>query len=78
MAKHRLGSWRTSSRTCGAGGAGGGKCVEVGSAFPIIGVRDSKNPEGAILTFSPREWSAFLARLRSGVLDLQPAPHQAR
>ncbi|WP_280397247.1 DUF397 domain-containing protein [Nocardia carnea] len=34
-----------------------------------VGVRDSKNPEGPALVFTPGEWDAFLASAKSGGLD---------
>ncbi|MBN6057302.1 DUF397 domain-containing protein [Nonomuraea sp. RK-328] len=38
-----------------------GQCVEVATNLPgIIAVRDSKNPQGPVLTFTPGEWMAFL------------------
>ena len=42
-------------------------CVEV-ACLPDgqIGVRDSKNPEGAILRFTSAGWQAFLAGARRG------------
>ena len=43
-------SWRKSSYS----GNGGGNCVEVGTGLPgKIGVRDSKNPDGPVLSFGP-------------------------
>ena len=39
----------------------GGNCVEVAAAKGTIHVRDSKDPEGPALTFTPEEWSAFAA-----------------
>ncbi|MFI6367001.1 DUF397 domain-containing protein [Nocardia sp. NPDC050630] len=44
-----------------------GQCVEV--AFldgGLVGVRDSKNPTGPALAFTPAEWSAFTAGLNAG------------
>ena len=42
-------------------GDNGGNCVEVAPAFPAtIPVRDSKNPDGPVLTFAPPAWKAFL------------------
>lgn len=56
--------WRTSSRTYG-----GGNCVEVAArSGDHVNVRDSKNPDGAMLRFTPAGWTAFLADLRSGGL----------
>ncbi|MBB5915055.1 hypothetical protein BJY24_003922 [Nocardia transvalensis] len=49
--------WFKSSRS-----ASNGQCVEV--AFldgGRVGVRDSKNPDGPALVFTPGEWDAFLA-----------------
>ncbi|MCU1643988.1 MAG: hypothetical protein JWN03_4263 [Nocardia sp.] len=39
----------------------GGQCVEVAWLDDgTIGVRDSKNPTGPALTFTPGDWNAFL------------------
>lgn len=48
-----------------------GDCVEVahlpdGSTM----VRDSKHPDGAVLTFTPAEWTAFVAGAKAGEFDL--------
>jgi hypothetical protein len=45
-------------------------CVEVAS-LPDgeIGVRDSKNPDGAVLRFTADEWNAFLGGVRNGEFD---------
>ncbi|MBO0856119.1 MAG: DUF397 domain-containing protein [Nocardia sp.] len=51
---------------------GGGDCVEVAHlAGGSVGVRDSKNPNGPALVFTPSEWDAFTSGLRHGRLDLQ-------
>ncbi|WP_280364280.1 DUF397 domain-containing protein [Nocardia wallacei] len=44
-----------------------GECVEV--AFLDdggVGVRDSKNPGGAVLRFVPGEWDAFTVGVKEG------------
>jgi Domain of unknown function (DUF397) len=42
-------------------------CVEVASLPDgVIGVRDSKDPEGSVLRFTPGEWHAFLGGARNG------------
>ena len=45
-------------------------CVEVAS-LPGggIGVRDSKDPAGPVLRFTPGEWDAFLGGARNGEFD---------
>lgn len=44
----------------------GGNCVEVASGRPgVVAVRDSKNPDGPVLSFSPNEWARFIARLKA-------------
>jgi hypothetical protein len=44
-----------------------GNCVEVAS-LPggEIGVRDGKDPDGPVLTFTPGQWDAFVGRARLG------------
>ncbi|MCL7455686.1 DUF397 domain-containing protein [Micromonospora echinofusca] len=52
--------WRKSSRSS----TNGGTCVEVADNLPgVVGVRDSKDPTGPALTFTPTAWRAFVARL---------------
>ncbi|MEE6259669.1 DUF397 domain-containing protein [Plantactinospora sonchi] len=52
--------WRKSSRSSG----NGGNCVEVADNLPdIVGVRDSKDPYGPALTFTPVAWRAFVVRV---------------
>jgi len=47
-----------------------GSCVEVAS-LPDggVGVRDSKDPSGPVLRFTPGEWYAFLGGARNGEFD---------
>ncbi len=57
--------WFKSSRS-----QSGKECVEV--AFldrGMVGVRDSKNPTGPALVFTPGEWDAFVAGARDGEFD---------
>jgi len=54
--------WRKSSYSSGNGGA----CVEVARNLPgIVAVRDSKDPDGPALVFTPEEWLAFLDGVRA-------------
>lgn len=58
--------WRRSSRSYG-----GGQCVEAAARHGAsIDVRDSKDPQGAVLSFPPAQWNAFVAGVRSGALGL--------
>ncbi|OQS15120.1 DUF397 domain-containing protein [Nocardia donostiensis] len=41
-------------------------CVEVAFVAGAVGVRDSKNPNGPALVFSPTEWEAFTADVTRG------------
>ncbi|MBV9384587.1 MAG: DUF397 domain-containing protein [Streptosporangiaceae bacterium] len=47
-----------------------GNCVEVASLSDgSIGVRNSRDSEGAVLRFTPDEWDAFLGGARNGEFD---------
>jgi Domain of unknown function (DUF397) len=45
-------------------------CVEVAPLTRGTAVRDAKNPAGAVLAFTGREWSGFSRAARSGRYDL--------
>lgn len=54
--------WRKSSYSNGDGG----NCVEVCDAHPgIVPVRDSKVPDGPVLTVTAPAWTAFVGHLVS-------------
>lgn len=58
-------NWRKSSRS-----GGGDNCVEVAFAEGhTVGVRDSKNPTGPILTFTAARWHAFTRSVHVGEFD---------
>jgi hypothetical protein len=58
-----------------------GNCVEVAS-LPgrAIGVRNSRDPRGPVLRFTPGEWDTFVGRARLGEFDRsgERAPHRRR
>jgi Domain of unknown function (DUF397) len=56
--------WRRSRRSYG-----GGACLEAASGARIH-VRDSKNPQGVVLRFTPAQWSMFVADVRGDGLGL--------
>jgi len=50
--------WRKSSRST----ANGGACVEVATNINgVVYVRDSKDPDGPMLSVHPDEWRSFLS-----------------
>ncbi|GGO30301.1 DUF397 domain-containing protein [Micromonospora parathelypteridis] len=54
--------WRKSTRS----GGNGGECVEVADNLPgIIAVRDSKDPHGPALAFTPTAWITFVRTART-------------
>lgn len=52
--------WRRSGH-CAAG-----SCVEVAQVGDHFLIRDSKEPNGPRLTFTPAEWTAFVAGVKAG------------
>jgi hypothetical protein len=60
--------WRKSVRS-----GNGGNCVEVATnlldAQGVVFVRDSKDPDGPMLSFTPAEWEAFTGGVRDGEFD---------
>lgn len=40
-------------------------CVEVAWVDWLVAVRDSKNPDGPVLTFTPATWHGFLTGIRT-------------
>jgi hypothetical protein len=53
-----------------------GNCVEADRLSDgHIGVRNSKDPRGAVLRFTPAEWSAFLGGVRNGEFDALTGQH---
>ncbi|MEE1768039.1 DUF397 domain-containing protein [Streptomyces sp. JV185] len=47
--------WRKSSHS----GSEGGQCVEIAAHPAAIHIRDSKDPDGPVLTVAPTTWTAF-------------------
>jgi hypothetical protein len=68
--------WRKSSYS-----NNGGSCVQIGvsddtsvvahkaNSETLYLVRDSKNPDGRVLAFTPAEWGAFLVGLKNSDFD---------
>lgn len=68
--------WRKSSYSDGFWQGDHYNCVEVGVVAPgavlagMICLRDSKDPDGPVLEFTPDEWREFLTKCKTGELDL--------
>ncbi|MEV7022433.1 DUF397 domain-containing protein [Kitasatospora sp. NPDC093558] len=61
--------WRKSSYSNEAGG----DCVEIReNATKAIAVRDSKDPHGPALGFSPEAWRAFITGIQAGDFPATP------
>lgn len=58
--------WRQSARS----GANYDNCVEVAFVDGAVAVRDSKQPDGPVLVFTPEEWDAFVDGAKDGEFDL--------
>jgi len=58
--------WRTSART----GSSSDNCVEVAFVEGAVAVRDSRQPDGPVLVFTPEEWDAFVGGAKDGEFDL--------
>ncbi|MEU5905366.1 DUF397 domain-containing protein [Micromonospora sp. NPDC047467] len=57
--------WRKSSRS-----NNGGNCVEVADNLPgVVGLRDSKDPTGPVLTFGPAAWTALVRAAKAGAIS---------
>ncbi|WP_327032444.1 DUF397 domain-containing protein [Micromonospora ureilytica] len=63
----RDGVWRKSTRS-----GSEGDCVEVAGFAETVGVRDSKDRQGPVLSFPPSVWAAFVGAARPGQLNNQP------
>ena len=62
-------AWRKSSYS----GGNGGQCVEVATITStqsgpaeLFAVRDSKNPHGPALAFTPWQWQRFTTGIKAG------------
>jgi hypothetical protein len=52
--------WRTSSYS-----GSNGNCVQVAVADPVIAVRDSTDPDGPALGFTPDQWRTFTGPVKT-------------
>jgi len=52
---HHGSTWRKASRS-----VGNGECVEISSRPGLVSIRDSKNPEGSVLSYPADAFRSFL------------------
>ncbi len=57
--------WRRSSYS-----GTGNNCVEAAALPGVVAVRDSKDPQGPKLAFTPDAWKTFTRHIKAGDLDL--------
>lgn len=57
--------WRKSTRS-----GDSGQCVEVRAIDGSVDLRDSKNPTGPTLRFTPAEWNTFTSGVRQAEFEL--------
>jgi len=58
-------AWRKSSYS-----NSNSNCVEAATLADGIAVRDSKDRTGPVLAFAREQWTAFIAGIKAGELDL--------
>jgi hypothetical protein len=73
------GGWHKASHS-----TDGSSCVEVTVTYDtsqsahksgsekLYLMRDSKNPDGPVLAFTPAEWEAFVLGVKDGEFDIEP------
>lgn len=57
--RHSTLSWRKSSAS-----GGSNECVEIACGGSWVLVRDSRDPSGPALAFTPTQWSAFVEHIQ--------------
>ena len=57
-------AWRKARRS-----VADGACVELAPINGMVAMRDSKDPDGPVLTYTAAEWHAFLRGAKAGEFD---------
>lgn len=63
--------WRKSTRS----DANGGACVEVAGLAAMVAVRDSKDRQGPVISFSFGQWTGFIQGIKTSKLDVASRGH---
>ncbi|PZF96407.1 DUF397 domain-containing protein [Micromonospora endophytica] len=56
-------NWKKSTRS------NAGDCVEVATPPQAVMIRDSKDRQGPVLSFTADQWTGFVQRIKSGGFD---------
>jgi hypothetical protein len=59
-------TWKKASRS----GGGANQCVEVRRYNGAVQVRDSKDPDGPVLTLSREQWAEFVTAVANGEFNV--------
>jgi hypothetical protein len=57
--RNSITGWRKSSASNGAG-----ECVEVAASASVVLARDSRDPSGAVLTFTSAQWLGLVRHIK--------------
>lgn len=57
--------WRRASKCDNSSG----NCLEIADLNGATAIRDSKDPDGAVLVYTAGEWAAFLDAAKNGEFD---------
>ncbi|GGM17859.1 MULTISPECIES: DUF397 domain-containing protein [Micromonospora] len=57
-------TWKKSTRS-----NAGGDCVEVATPPQLVLVRDSKDQQGPVLSFTSGQWTGFVRGIKVGTFD---------
>ncbi|PZF96715.1 DUF397 domain-containing protein [Micromonospora deserti] len=57
-------AWRTSTRS-----GSSGNCVEVATPLQVVMVRDSKDRQGSVLSFTAGQWAGFIEGIKAGTFE---------
>jgi hypothetical protein len=58
-------NWRSSTHSAN----GGGQCVEIAITPEVVGMRDSKRTDNAVLAIDPDKWRDFISAVKMGEFD---------
>jgi hypothetical protein len=57
-------AWRKAQRS-----VGNGACVELARVNGMVAMRNSRDPDGPVLFYTPAEWHAFVREAKAGEFD---------